>query len=219
VPIPFTFTSCLSVAVLTLTLEVVEVAGFFVEGGVDVPLGVGVGDISLPGVVGDIPPPEEGGVISPLGVGEGDMSLLGEGLGVGDRSLLGEGDIPPLGVGDMSLLGEGDASLLGAAGDIPPLGTGSDMPPGTLVGDWLGIWAITAKGKAAPIEQHRARIIFWGVMTHFLSLNMDRSLKLDLAMQTSSYADLSPSDSIVVEVVPNLPRNKISRSSKCLILK
>ena len=73
---------------------------------------------------------------------------------------------------------------MGVEGVIPPGAEGTPgvegMTPvgaeGTLTGGLVS-WAETAKGRATPTEQHRARINFWGTIAHFSSENESTSLQ------------------------------------------
>jgi hypothetical protein len=158
-PIPFTFVSSERVDELTFTTTVVDFPDFFgvLEAGGVLGLGEALG-------LGDT-------------LGLGDSLGLGESLGmVPDAGILSiePGVVPPPVPGGVKSWAFGVPT--GVEGATPPGAEGTPgaegMTPvgaeGMLTGV-LGSWAETAKGRATPTEQHRARINFWGTIAHFSS--------------------------------------------------
>jgi hypothetical protein len=132
------------VAVLTLTVIVVDFPGFFF-----ITPGEGEG---------------EG-----LAIGLGLTAGLSIGLGLGvlpEAGSVEEGVVPPPVPGVVKSCALG-TDIPGMEGIPLPGVEGMPLPPtGVVV---VGSWAETAKGRATPTAQHKARINFWGTIAHFSS--------------------------------------------------
>lgn len=151
-PIPFTFVSSERVEELTFTTTVVDLPDFF--GALEAGEALGLGEA----------------------IGLGDVLGLGDALGmVPDAGIVSveAGGVPPPIPGMVKSWALGVPK--GVEGVMPPGAEGTPGVEGTPVGaegtltGGLVSWAETAKGRATPTEQHRARINFLGTIAHFSS--------------------------------------------------
>jgi hypothetical protein len=155
---------------LTLTVIVVDFPDFFFAAGE----GEGEGEGLTVGLAAGL------GVAVGLSVGLAIGLGLTVGLGLEVLPEVGrsveEGVVPPPVPGVVKSCALGTDVPPGIEG-APLLGIeGVPLPP-TGVEGVLGSWAETAKGRATPTAQHKARINFWGTIAHFSSKNESTSLQ------------------------------------------
>jgi hypothetical protein len=151
---------------LTLTVIVVDFPDFFF-----IAPGEGEGE----GLTVGLAVAEGLGLAVELSVGLG-LTIGLEVLPEVGRSV--EGDVvpPPVpGVVKSCALGT-DRPPPGMEGIPLPGVEGIPLPPTGVVGVVVS-WAETAKGRATPTAQHKARINFWGTIAHFSSKNESTSLQ------------------------------------------